>query len=139
MSHGELPRGLNVFCLMFSKLFDGFSGLSSSCHSSLPCEMSSSETPCEEVDRAQLELEKRLYEPMSLKDRFGDLSGRLLQDAIFRHYEMKDSPKTVQFFDAEKNQLIYRHPANIRKQKVVHGKYVSSLLSKGLVLGVRGD
>ncbi len=67
-----------------------------------------------------------------------ELSGRLLQDAIFEAYQVQNSPRTIHFFDESGARNIFKHALNNRRRGAVQKNYVRSLVSKGLVLGVRG-
>jgi hypothetical protein len=64
------------------------------------------------------EAREKLYGPSTtLQELFGDLSGRLLQDQLFRLYQIGD-PCTVPLFNAKSERMIYRHPLNMRNHKV---------------------
>ena len=86
----------------------------------------------------------------SVQDIFGDISGSLLQDAIFQTYQVGQKLRIPFFLDttsidhenfpyASRQPGIVRHTHNQRKRAGVKRAYIKSCQARGIVDGVRGE
>ena len=72
----------------------------------------------------------------TIHQRFPNLDGRLLQDAV-RHFYVNAEHERLDFFDADGNRLLERHELN-RSQGNTRRRYKDIALKNGFVLGARG-
>lgn len=79
-----------------------------------------------------------LFGEMPIKERFGDLTGCLMLQKIFQHYQVADKV-TVPFFTTDGQRAIIRHGKNNRVQHSVVQTYASGICRSGIVPGVRGE
>lgn len=91
------------------------------------------------------------YDPKaSVQDIFGDMSGSVLQDAIFQTYQVGQKIRIAFFLDntstdhekypyANRQPGIVRHMHNQRKHAGVKRAYIKSCQARGIVDGVRGE
>ena len=105
-----------------------------------------------------------IYGQRSLAERFGRLSGRPLQDAVFQTYQARsqscqsvelssrcrqfqvailqvdqNATTTVPWFLPDGNKGIIRHPLNARKQLSIRLRYTRGVLQHGILEGCRGE
>ena len=80
-----------------------------------------------------------LWDPkLTNKERFGNLSGKALQEAMFDAYRVEDQA-LLPYFDSEGRPLLRRHITNNRQQDQVKARYVAGVLKSGVIDGVRGN
>ena len=74
----------------------------------------------------------------TLEEQFFPLTGRLLQNKA-RNLYVHEEHNLIPFWDDDGNELWVRHHFNDRDQSDTREKYVQTLLSRGWVIGARGE
>ena len=72
-----------------------------------------------------------------ITERFPGFQGNLLQAQVFEVYVIRKDVD-LEYFDANKRRLLFRHHHNKRSHKVVAEQLVSDILQFGMYKGVRG-
>ena len=80
----------------------------------------------------------QLYGKMRIEDRFPDEDGALRLQRIFKIYQVGEL-EDVKWFQEDGSKAIISHPINSRRHTVVDNAYTQSILTRGIVEGVRGE
>ena len=86
----------------------------------------------------QFSMEQLFGKFRSIEKRFPGLSGRLLDDVIFKCYAIPGK-HTIQYYDDDGREALHRHRINERHHDAVVEEYVEGILTSGVQPAVRGE